>query len=637
MKRTGTIDIPGSPDWVQNHGLFGIGCNEKLNKVYISNIRTQGIIVVDGETGERERIIYTPPMNDRPGLSNVRWSSATDLVYMTAPDEKKVYVFDPNESKYLRDWDLGGGPRGIDLDRNSGHIWIAQYGEGWEGGGNSVVVYDKNEEQIKTITVELRPWDILVDSDGGKTYVVCKGSDNYKPGYLCIINHDSLEVESTILVGRRPRGVGIISKSRKAYIACRYDSAVYVVDLESQEVTSRIPTDCDPIGIVAVEETERVYCLNRQGAMRLGTPYRGAASTVTVIDGTTDTVVKTLTYGKTGHFGVYNSVNQHIYMPAEDTNNIWTLDTKSDEIDGTIAMGFSLDSGFHVNPKTGYLYATSHISDEMTILDGRGEQYVDTVPTHGWPFGVAGLPELGRIYTNNSDDATLSVYDANTHAFIKTIDLGVEGHFSMNSPIVEAHTFLFSKIASDSKRNRLLITCPWVEKLAVMDARSERVEYVDLGYSAKAIDYSLLDPAINEETNTIYVWNSMLNSVTVIDGETLRVVDSIDIPGESSRFERLIVDSRNNRLYWNRYIIDCRSNSVLDTLSNEIKGPIAAFDEKRNHLFVAGRESNSVTTVDADSLKEIETIPLGSATFETMDFEEERMYAVENGTIAVFG
>jgi len=637
-EKTGTFQVLDNPDWVQNHGVYGIGYNDNLNKIYVSNIRTEGLLVINAASNKREKIISVPPMENRPGLSNVRWSPVTDLLYMTAPDENKIYVFDPNQEKYLRDWSLPGGPRGIDIDRKTGKIFIPLYGEDWEGGGNTLKVYDKNERLLKTITVKDRPWEISVDSDEGKTYVVCKGPDNYKPGYLCILDNNLLEVIATIPIGRRPRVVGVNNETRKAYIACRFNSAVYVVDIDRHEVINKIPTDCDPIGIVVNKAKNRIYCINRQGAMRLGTPFRGTMSTVTVIDGSTDTVIKTLTHGKTGHYGVLNPRNGYIYMSTEDTNDIWMLDTNKDEIVGNIDMGLNMDSNFYVNPKNGYIYASSHVSDKLTIMDGRGERLIGIVRTGGWPWGAVGLPDLERIYINNSDDATISVFDANTHNLIKNIELGVGGHFSMNAPIVEAHTFLWSKIKSDNKRNRLLVTCPWAEKLAVVDARTEHIEFVDLGFVAKNIDYSILDPAINEKTNMIYVWNSMMASITVIDGENLRVLDWIDIPVEdAARYDRLIVDSRNNRLYWGRYVVDCATNRITGMLPESVQGSAVFFNDEKNQLYVAGRGTKGVTLLNGTTLREIETIRFESGSFAALDKVKNRMYVYEGrGVIAVY-
>ena len=638
-EKTGSFQILENTEWVQNHGVYGVGYNAKLNKIYSSSIRTQGVTVINGATNKREKIIPVPPMENRPGLSNVRWSPVTDLVYMSAPDENKIYVIDPNEEKYLRDWSLPGGPRGIDIDRKTGNIFIPLYGESWEGGGNTVKIYDKNEKLLKTVTVEDRPWEISVDSDEGKTYVVCKGPDNYKQGYLCIIDNNSFNLTATIPIGRRPRVVGVNNETRKAYIACRFSSAVYVVDIDNHIVINKIPTDCDPIGIVVKKETNRIYCINRQGAMRLETPYRGTMSTVTIIDGNTDSVIKTVTHGKTGHYGVLNPRNGYIYMSTEDTNDIWMLNTNTDEIVGNVDLGLNMDSKYYLNPKTGYIYASSHVADKLTIMDGRGEKVIAIVPSHGgWPWGAAGLPNLNRIYTNNSDNGTLSVFDANTHKFIKNIEIGVDGHFSMNAPIVEAHTFLWSKIKADNKRNRLLVTCSGAEKLAVIDAKSEHVEFVDLGFTARLIDYSLLDPAINEDTNMIYVWNSMMATITVIDGETLRIVDLIDVPlKESNRSDRLIMDSINNRLYIGRYLIDCTTNLAIDMLPENIEGVATHFDETKNQLYVDGSRGSSVTILNGTTLGTVETIEFEAGSFQALDTVKERMYVHEGrGVMAVY-
>ena len=269
-KRTATIVAWHKPGLALNSGIFDVALNEKRDRVYVNGFRTPSVMVIDGKTTTYlKQIMFKSDPFMWPGFSAIHYSPLTDRIYNVSEALKSLFVLDAEEEKMIKAIELPKAARGIKVDPKTGLIFLTHYGEGTytsptivslripdemyqkEQYFHHVSVLDRNEELVKTIEVDWRPWELCIDAERARTYVSCKGKDWNRQGTLCVIDNKDLEMINRIKVGRKPRGVAVNHKHHKIYVACRYDNLVYVIDTKEDEVVGKIPVDTDCIGVVA--------------------------------------------------------------------------------------------------------------------------------------------------------------------------------------------------------------------------------------------------------------------------------------------------------------------------------------------------------------------------------------------------
>ena len=92
----------------------------------------------------------------------------------------------------------------------------------------------------------------------------------------------------------------------------------------------------------------------------------GLSDTVSVIDGSTNTVVATIPVGKT-------------------------------------------PSGIAFNPDNGNVYVTNKVNHTVSVIDGSTNTVLGTIAVGDRPFGIAYNPDNGNLYVTNEDSNTVSV------------------------------------------------------------------------------------------------------------------------------------------------------------------------------------------------------------------------------------
>jgi len=611
--KTKTIVAFDESEKASNHGVFGITCNENRNLVYVNNLRTPALLVMDGKTGKYLRNVDYD--DGKTGFGLVSWNPVSDRLYAVATNQSKLYVFDGPTEKLLKKVKLNQGPRGIIVDPESGKVFVAHYGEGWFGGARKITCFDTDGKKLGTANVDKNPWEMCADN--GTLYVSCKGMEFSRPGTLCAVDIDSMELTGRVQVGRRPRGIAV--KRGKAYVAARYDSAVHIVDIKDMEVTGKIGVDCDPIDAVPHPKKDIIYVMNRQGEMRLGDPYRGEEATISVIDAKRDVNVERISTQKTNHYGVINSKTGILYVGAEDSNDVASIDIGVNRVLRTTMMGRIIDK-IEMLPGTGHVYGCSHITDELVVIDGNNGTLKDAVKVGGWPWNIVADPETKRVFVNELDRGTITVYDGEKNRILKSIEIGNNGQFCDGTPIVEHHQYLFSYMAMDTKRKRLYVTCPATDSLAVLDAkRNKHIRTVDIGWQDKGSNIRLWDIAVNETTGYVYLHNPYMSQVLAVEPNSLEVTARIDVPKFDFRQISLLkADPGRNLLYLAEHIIDCKKNEVTGTLPKDVGNVVEHVDDATRRMYVshfkldtlAYQKVSKMTITDADTYRVLDTLRL---------------------------
>jgi len=637
----------------KNHGVYGLAIVPKRKELYVSCIRTEGLLKINlVTTSYEDKINYSSEDHGGGGLTNIIYNSFSKKLYSTSPNENLVYVSDPVSGMLVKTFAAPNGPRGISFNSKNGDVYVSQYGENWFGGGSSVLVFDHDGNLKKKIDVDSCPWEMIVIPEINSLLVACKGNDFRRPGTIVEIDLRTLKAKRSFRVGRRPRGLCVTADLRRLFVACRFDNAVYSLELKSGKIVNKIPVDCDPVGVCCVQEKGKLFVVNRQGDMRLGDTFVGVPSTLSVIDINSEVVSNKIELSKTGHYCITYPGSDDLYVACEDNNDICVVDINKEVLTERISAGRCLDYP-QIDTSSGYIYSASHISDELSVIDGPNEKHLKSVPTHGWPRNTTILELLGKVFVNTHDLGLLDVFKTNSFIKLSSINLGVQGHFYPGtpmmdfSPVIEAHRFIASDIACDNEKGLVYVTLPKWNRLAIIDGKKERlIKEIDIGWQAGWNKTGICQVEVYQKGGLIIIYNTALSNLIFIDASNYTVVKKIDVNisidiGLSDRPDKIVIDEKNDRLYLARMILDLKTYSFLPDLPAQVGQGVTAVDSKQNRLFTfyedeaapfyGGRKVfliKAINIVDANSYTVKSTINFQQSGNVVVDSERNLLYVI---------
>jgi YVTN family beta-propeller protein len=148
--------------------------------------------------------------------------------------------------------------------------------------------------------------------------------------------------------------------------------------------------------------------------------------------------------------------------------------------------------------------------------------------------------------------------------------------------------------------------------------------------------------AVTRDGSRVYVTHPDLGLVSEIDGVTRQLVKSIEVGG--SPFG-IALDERERRLLfvtdWSRHIlivIDPKKGIPLDLLAVGQSPAGIAVDEMARRVYIADRESGTVTVLDADVARGYAQFSVGSHPFGVaLDTRADRLYVgnVRSGSLSI--
>jgi DNA-binding beta-propeller fold protein YncE len=225
--------------------------------------------------------------------------------------------------------------------------------------------------------------------------------------------------------------------------------------------------------------------------------------------------------------------------------------------------------------------------DVIQVLNADSGKLVGKIPAPG-AHGVALAPELHRGFTSNGADKSVTIFDTNTLATIKTVKL-------------EKGT---DAIVYDPFTKRVF---PMSDKITVIDAQT--------GDIAGTVNFDA-DPeaGVSDGKGHLYINQADKGAVAVIDPTTLTVTKTYPIEHCTSPHS-LSLDVANQRL-----LVGCRETiAALDATTGKVVGTslicvgvdAGEFDPDSKLLFESCTEGVITVTreMTPDSFRLIETIP----------------------------
>jgi YVTN family beta-propeller protein len=213
------------------------------------------------------------------------------------------------------------------------------------------------------------------------------------------------------------------------------------------------------------------------------------------------------------------------------------------------------------------------------------QQVIATIKVGKWPIYLAADEKTNRIYVSNQFDGTVSVIDGDTNTVAATVKVG-------SYP---------NGIAVNPRTNTIYVANLKGGSLSIIDGTTLQTSTLRLGPDPAKV-------AINTSTNRVYVTlEDEDGSLVVVDGKKRKLIASIPLPPYPLG---VAVESKTNRIYVADFLCGCGLVSVIDGATDEIVDTIAlpgasmvagvALDPK-NRFGYATDENSGFYVIDLDS------------------------------------
>jgi YVTN family beta-propeller protein len=349
---------------------------------------------------------------------------------------------------------------------------------------------------------------------------------------------------------------------------------------------------------------------------------------VSVIDGGTNKVIKTLSVGKSPEGIAVDPNKGTIFVANSGSYSVSILEGSADyfqilakvnlvsENFTNLPQVYNLATYIAVNPETNKAYVTNEDADVVSVLNinystlkhfgsvteanqhkilvtgkivpSQIRQPGTTLPgilVGNAPHGIAVDYSTNLIYVTNQESDSISVIDGTTRSLVnRNIPVGTFPHVVAVNPIT----------------NKIYVT-NWgtidinSSTVSVIDGRTNRViAQVPTGNSPHSV-------VINPKTNLAYVSNEDDNTVSVIDGSTYKVLKTIKV-GKSP--EEAAINTRTNLIYFTNAddntvsVIDGSTYKVLKTIKVGNSPADIAVNEASNLIYVANQDDDTVSVIN---------------------------------------
>jgi YVTN family beta-propeller protein len=233
-------------------------------------------------------------------------------------------------------------------------------------------------------------------------------------------------------------------------------TAMYVDDVSLEVCTGGAPPgDCypklddtvavkdAPHGVAVNSAADRIYVANHKG------------DSLTVIDSTTYTRIRTTAVGDGPNGVAYNPTNNRVYVALRNSNRVKVLRANGSEVVKTIVVG-SQPNGVAVNRVTNKIFVANFGSGTVSKIDGGTNTVRKTIPVGSQPSMIAVNPNTNKAYVTLHGDGRVAVIDGAGN--VKSVDIYSAGPYG---------------IAVDRVRNLVYVATIDTFRIVVVDGNTD--------------------------------------------------------------------------------------------------------------------------------------------------------------------
>jgi PQQ-dependent catabolism-associated beta-propeller protein len=278
---------------------------------------------------------------------------------------------------------------------------------------------------------------------------------NERGNTLSVINGETLEVEATIDIGERPRGVGLSPDGTELYVAVSEENKIVVVDPNSLKILRDFEAGSDPEAF-AVHPNGNIYISNEDDAkatvfdpktgkqiaeIRVGLEPEGVAispdgkrvivtsestNMLHVIKAPENIIENNILIGSRPRAATFSQSGDIAYATAEISGEVVKVDMNSAKIikTGTTGDSKSKPKDVILSKDEKVIYVAGGRANKVVVMDANTLEIIKGIPVGKRVWGLAISKDGKRVFSTDGVSGTVSVIDTNKNEVIKTIDVG---------------------------------------------------------------------------------------------------------------------------------------------------------------------------------------------------------------------
>lgn len=282
---------------------------------------------------------------------------------------------------------------------------------------------------------------VVTRADNYKIFV-----SNEKAGTLTVINGADFKVETTIPVGKRPRGVHASPDGKTLYVALsgtpiepppkldangnpifekghdddddnvksdKTADGIGLVEVATDKFLRKTPAGSDPEQFSLSPDGKRIYISNED------------ISAATVLDAETGKIVTFIPVSREPEGSGASPDGKFFYTTCETAGDVFAIDAHTFKIIGHIVVHPRPRSVAFL-PDSSRAFIPSESVGELNVIDTASQKLIKVIalPPHSRPQCVIISPDGKKVYASTGRGGTVCVVDANTYEVLDNIKVG---------------------------------------------------------------------------------------------------------------------------------------------------------------------------------------------------------------------
>ena len=313
----------------------------------------------------------------------------------------------------------------------------------------------------------------------------------------------------TLIIGAAVAAAGIAGRAGPAagetiYVTNEKGNTVSVIDGTTLEVTKTIPVGERPRGLVMSKDYKTLYiCASDSGE-------------VEAIDLDTGNVTPVVSTPDPERIDI-SPDGKFLFVSNEDDNLVSVIDIAGQKVTDQIPVGVEPE-GMGVSPDGKYVVNTSETTNMAHVIDIAEHKIIANVLVDPRPRVVVWKKDASQFWVSAEVGGTVSVIDAATFKEVKKISFAVPG---LNQEAIQGEGIAFTP----DEKTAFVALGP-ANRVAVVDAQTYEVkDYMLVGQRVWNI-------TMDSTGARLYSANGLSNDVTVIDVASLQPIKSIPVGDE---------------------------------------------------------------------------------------------------------